>query len=223
MSWSLKTESAFEGMPNRHPYRVTAPTPEQYDKMFDRLTHGELVFSELYPELTALPSIKQIACDYPWALRKLEGVTPDDALCTYRNTIGEELAGPLPSMRDLAVLSGIEGLWHEKDANYLEKIRITAQGCWVLPAYIDHKQPKRARYPQVRTYSPQHDDIRQQMGPAWMWQRILGDFPPDTLRDGRRAFWPDHRCLNKNCVYPRHLALGTPYANDAHTSRVEAM
>ena len=222
MSWSLRSMSASEGLPNRDPFRVTAPTAEQYRKMFDRLVHGEDLFTAVYPELKEdvdWASLMEEFKDSASRFINLPDAFPERRI---RTSTGELLAGPLLAIRDLQVLRNYN-LWHERDLRYVDQICISDSGCWELPAYIDHKQPKRARYPQVRTYSTEHEDIRQQMGPAWMWQRILSDLPPDKLPSGKRMFWPDHRCLNKNCVYPRHLALGTPYANDAQTQRVEHM
>jgi hypothetical protein len=220
---TLRTLSAFEAEGNHSPYRIHAPTPEQYYQMNDRLVHGEVAVSNLYPELTRDYDLNVLAVTHPeiWDVFSFD-IAVEGLPIYVPNIINEHLAGPKLSARDLLVLRNRE-LWYEQDEKYLDQIRVNVDGCWEMPKYIDHIKPMRARYPQPRTYSSEHDDIRQQMGGAWMWDRVVGPLPTDKLPNDRRAFWPDHRCNNKACVYPRHLVLGTSYANDAFTARMDMM
>jgi len=109
--------------------------------------------------------------------------------------INTHLAGPKLSARDLTAVKSNADLWFERDHKYLDLVTISEQGCWELPKYIDHIKPNRARCPQPRVYSREHDDVRQQMGSAWMRDRVIGPLPDDKLPNGRRAFWPDHQGL----------------------------
>lgn len=221
---NIRTESAFEGEPNRAPYSVYTPTEEQYKLMNDRLMHGEMVFCEKYPELVDDYDFWEFIEDHP-ELKEYIGfeigeVEPERISL---NPINELLAGPKRSIHDFAMLLKRADIWHESDMAHIAKIKISEHGCWEMPKYIDHIQPDRARYPQPRAFSPRHGDIRKQMGAAWMWERLIGVLPDEVLESGKRAFWGDHRCNNKACVYPRHVAFGKPEANDAFTARMDAM
>jgi len=221
---TLRTVAAFESEGNFAPYRVTAPTKLQFERMQDRLVHGENEFCDRYPELAGDYDLDSLLTEHPSALNVLSFEHDKYALAvSVGNIINEHLAGPKLSARDLTAVKSNADLWFERDHKYLDLVTISEQGCWELPKYIDHIKPNRARCPQPRVYSREHDDVRQQMGSAWMWDRVIGPLPDDKLPNGRRAFWPDHRCNNKACVYPRHVALGRPEANDAFTARMDMM
>lgn len=220
---ALRTESGVEQEGNYYPYRVHIPTAEHYTEMCDRLIHGEVAFNERYPSLCTDYELVEFLGEHPEALEFLAFDHSEGDLERFSmNVINELLAGPKQSLQDFIHLKNRD-IWHERDKAYLDKVVINDHGCWEMPKYVDHIKPNRARYPQPRTYSRAHGDVRQQMGAAWMWERIIGPIPDDKLPNGRRAFWPDHRCNNKSCVYPRHVVLGKPQANDAFTARMDMM
>lgn len=222
---TLRTVSAFETEGNHPPFRVTAPTRLQFERMHDRLTHGEVAFCEKYPELATDYNFAEFFSSHP----EICGVTSfylqdiDDLPGVTMNVVNELLAGPKKSIRDYIEMIEKEELWHEGDHRWLRKVRINLDGCWEMPKYLDLIEPDRARYPQPNVYSKKHGKIMKQQGAAWMWDRVIGEIPSDELPSGKRAFWTNHRCNNKACVYPRHVALGRPEANDAFTNRMESM
>jgi len=221
----IRQEAAHESLPRSGKNIVHAPTSEQYTAMLDRLVHGEEAFRDTYPELALDFDFDEYVIRHPEVPGLLNyylapGEEPERI---STNIVRELLAGPKQSVRDFVELSSRTELWHERDIKWLQMVTISGNGCWEMPKYVDHIIPDRARYPQPVTYSSEHGDIRKQMGAAWMWDRVIGPLPLDKLPDGKRAFWPDHRCNNKACVYPRHTVLGKPEANDAFTARMETM
>lgn len=220
---TIRTVSAFETEPNKAPFFVYAPTEQQFEAMNDRLEHGETAFREKYPELIDNYDLETFLCQFPDPEPFYTSIDRESAPELYvMNHVNERLAGPRISLRDFLALRSMD-IWHESDMSNLRTISINEWGCWEMPKYIDHIKPDRALYPQPRAYSVRHGDVRKQMGAAWMWERVIGALPPDSLKSGKRAFWGDHRCGNKACVYPRHIAMGRPEANDAFTARLDAM
>jgi len=221
----IRQVSAHESLPRSGKNIVHAPTHEQYGSMLDRLTHGESVFSAVHPKLADDYDFEEYLLEHPGLLDLLSyDLAPGEEPARVSiNAIRELLAGPKHSVRDLLELSKNPDIWHVSDVKLLNKIRVSGKGCWEIPKYVDHIEPNRARYSQPYAYSYVHREMRKQMGAAWMWERIIGPIPEDTLPDGKRAFRPDHRCNNKSCVYPRHTVLGRSEVNDAFTTRMEMM
>lgn len=214
-----------ESLPRSGKNIVHAPTEEQYDLMLDRIVHGETAVIDKYPELARDYDFDEYLVGHPELHDLLSiDITDGEELSRYTvNPIREQLAGPKQSVRDFVELTSRPDLWTEGDEKWFKKIKIDDFGCWEMPKYDDQIKPDRARYPQPYVYSHEHGDMRHQMGAAWVWDRVVGPLPEDKLPDGKRAFWPDHRCNNKACVYPRHTVLGRPEANDAFTARMEML
>jgi hypothetical protein len=182
--------------------------------------HGDEAFQSIFPNVERTVFDERHTANISDSISQAELEHPSPY---FINEIHEWLPGLLTSAQDLWHVLQLSELWHDGDERHLEAIRIGAHGCWEMPFYDDTKQPRRYRYPQPRAYSERAEKKVQWQGAAWMWTRLIGEIPDVRTPSGKRALWTDHRCSNRACVYPRHIALGTIQANNAFTARLNTM
>ena len=92
----------------------------------------------------------------------------------------------------------------------LDRVTInTDTGCWEMPSFTDKNTG--TRYPLITS---KELGVRSEGAHRVFYRQLVGDIQPEGFID--------HRCLNKCCVYPRHVEDVTQAVNNRR-ARVDAI